>query len=106
LEYLEKVVKETKTKSPKDKFVITIYLDSSSSDPTKRPTPEEIKKLAELKDKLEEGGNVVNIISVLKPEEPKEVEEIKELAPVDPKGIIEHVDTAEELEEVVEELVE
>jgi len=51
---MEKVVEETLKEHPKDKFIITIFLDSSNPDKTKRPTPEEIKKLSELKEKLEE----------------------------------------------------
>jgi len=100
LKYLEKVIEETKKKAPKDKFIITIYIDSSSEDPTKRLTPAEVKEIAEFFKKVNEEGHIVNIVSVLKPEEP--VEEIKKLSP---KGIVEHVDTVEELEEVTEEII-
>jgi len=106
LKYLEKVIEETKKKAPKDKFIVTIYIDSSSEDPTKKLTPKELKEVAEFFKKINEEGHIVNIISVLKPEEPKTLEEIEKLSPTEPNPIVEHCDTVEELEEVTKELIE
>jgi len=66
---MEKVIKAKKAASPKDKWIITIYIDESSEDPTKKLTPEDIKKISEIKKRIEEEGTgIVNIVSVLKPE--------------------------------------